>query len=126
MVPPVPTELAMDATEYPAVYLGGHHRCLAVSPFLGKARGVNPDRKSGAGVPKAVIPTTPATLLVPKLYRHLSFPWIRQLRGEGGLAARTTAGILYILPRLCSSTGEDTPATLKSAGTTREMCRYRL
>ena len=29
-------------------------RCLAAYPPMGKAKGVNPDRKSGAGVPKAV------------------------------------------------------------------------
>ncbi|XP_047486812.1 craniofacial development protein 2-like [Penaeus chinensis] len=46
--------------------------------------GVNLDRKSGDGAPKAVwqhtvTPATPATLLVPKLYRYSSFPWICQL-----------------------------------------------
>ena len=98
-------------------------------PVLGKARGVNPHRKSGAGVPKAVwqdnaSPATPATLLLPKQYRHSSFPWIHWPREEGGLAAWTTARLPYILSRLCSSTGDDTPAVLHRPMQT-EGCRPR-
>ena len=59
-------------------------------PFLGKARGVNPNRKSGAVVPKVVwqdyaTPATPAALLVTKQYQRLSFPWIHRPRAEGDM-----------------------------------------
>ena len=105
-----------------------HYTIAALqSTRSGKARGVNPNRKSVAGVPKAVgqvnaTPATPTTLLVPKQYRHSSFPWIRQPHGEGGLATRTTARLPYTLPRLRSSTGEDTPALLHRLMQT-EGCR---
>ena len=88
-------------------------------PVLEKARGVNPNRKSGAGVPWTVrqdnaTPATHATPLVPKQYRHSSFSWIHLPRGEGeeGLAAWTTARLPYTVSRLLSSTGEDTPTLL--------------
>ena len=97
---------------------------------LGKARVVNPNRKSGAGVPEAVwqvnaTPETPATLLAPKQYRHSSIPWIHRPRGEGRLAAWTAAVLPYTLPRLCSSTGEDTPALIHRPRQT-EGCRRRV
>jgi hypothetical protein len=43
---------------------------LRPHPFLGKAKGVNPDKKSGVGAPKAVrhatvVPAAPATSLLP-------------------------------------------------------------
>ena len=86
-------------------------------PVLGKAREVNPNRKPEAEVPRVswqdnATPVTPATLLVPKQYRHSSFPWIHWSRGEGWLAAWTIARLPCILPRQCNSTGEDTPALL--------------
>ncbi|KAK3895799.1 hypothetical protein Pcinc_000417 [Petrolisthes cinctipes] len=90
---------------------------------MGKAKGVNPDRKSGDGVPKAawhhtVIPATPATPLVPSC---IDFPH------SLGSASCVERGVLLlgqqlflhiILPRLCSSTGEDTPASSQGVGTT--------
>ena len=40
---------------------------------------------------------SPATLLVPKQYRHSPFPWIHQPRGEERLAAWTTARLPHTL-----------------------------
>ena len=87
--------------------------------ILGKARGVNPNKKSRAGVPKKVVqdyatPAAPVTLLAPKQYQRLSFPWIHQPCGEGLLAAWTIARLLYTLPRLCSFTRDCAQALLRS------------
>ena len=96
-------------------------------PVLGKARGVYANRKSGAGVPKAVWQNnatsgTYAMLLVPKLYRHSSFPWTHRPGEKGGLAVCTTARLPYTLSRLCSSTGDNTPGLLHRLMQT-EGCR---
>ena len=63
----------------------------------GKAKGVNPENKSGAGVPKMggaesqYFPTTPATPLLPnRIGSYLSFG-SQRLCGEGGSAAWATA-----------------------------------
>ena len=71
--------------------------------LLGKAKGVLPNRRPGAGVSKAVwqdnaTPATPATLLVPKQYRYLSFPWIHWPCVEGGVATWTIARLPYTCP----------------------------
>ena len=59
-----------------------HHTTAACGlPLLEKARELNPSKKLGAGVPKAVWQdnatlATPATTLASKQYQHLLFPWV--------------------------------------------------
>ncbi|KAK3871116.1 hypothetical protein Pcinc_023762 [Petrolisthes cinctipes] len=90
----------------------------------GASKPVASGRKSGDGVPKVAwhhnaIPATPATPLVPSCI---------DFRRSLGSASCVEREVLLpgqqlllhiILPRLCSSTGEDTPVSLQGVGTTR-------
>ena len=64
---------------------------------MGKASGVNPEEKSGAGVPKAVrsciqrASGNSCDASGAKMYRPLPFLWIHRLRGEGEHAAWATS-----------------------------------
>jgi hypothetical protein len=81
---------------------------LRPHPFLGKAKGVNPDRKSGVGAPKAVrhgtvVPAAPATLLLPSCIGH-AVPLDQPAAWRGVVCRLGNGGPPNYLPRLCSST----------------------
>ena len=71
--------------------------CLVAYPLKGKASRVNPEEKSGDGVPMAVhcwfqwCSGNSCNTVGAKLYQLLLFLWIHQQCGEGGSAAWVTA-----------------------------------
>ena len=100
-------------------------------PLMGKASGVNPEEKSGAGVPKVVQGCIQqcsgnscngtGTMCIGACLSNGPFQW----RGEVGSAAWVTAFPPYLLTQALRS-GEVTPASLCSVDKTREVAVYRL
>ena len=100
-----------------------HYCCLAVYPFWERLGELTPTenqelesrRRFGKIMPNRLL--LRCGWLVPKQYRHPSFPWIHRPRREGGLLSGQQRP--YTLSRLRSSTGEDIPALLHRLMQTR-------
>ena len=86
-------------------------------PVLGKAREVNLNIKSGAGVPKVVCKIMRLRQLLRRCWCPSSVDSRRSLASPGhvereNLLPGNNSSSIHLAQPLCSSTGEDTPALL--------------